>query len=153
MAITRSAGNIGWIGPVLYMIAYPFGTLILSRYLFYLGYRSGLEGVSRFMESGKLQLITDSLTILGLVVIGALAAAFVVVPFPIIIRSAGGAQNVLVNLETLLNNIFPRILPLLLTLFVYWLYGKKKWSPMAIMGLILVFAAIVTALGYLFRAY
>lgn len=152
MAITRSAGAVGWLGPVLYMIAYPFGTMILSNYLFKLGYRSGLEGISKFMSSGKLEVVTEALTILGLVVIGALTASFVNVPLPIQIKSIEGG-NVLVDFEVLINSVFPRLLPLLLTLFVYFLYGKKKWSPMAVMGLILVLAAVLTLLGFLFGVY
>lgn len=152
MAITQSAGNFGWLGPLLYMIIYPVGTLILSNYLFKLGYRSGLEGISKLMASGRLELITDALTILGLTVIGALTASFVRVPLPIQIRSIEGG-NVLVDLEQLINNVFPMLLPLLLTLLIYRLYGKKKWSPMAIMGLILVLAAIITLLGFIFKVY
>jgi len=154
MAITRSAGTegVGWIGPVLYLIAYPLGTLLLSRYLFNLGYKSGLEGVSKFMASGKLQTLTDALSILGLLVIGALAASFVTFPLPIIIRSIEGG-NVLVDLEALIEGLFPRLLPLLLTLFVYYLYGKKKWSPMIIMGMIFLLAAAITLVGYIFGVY
>lgn len=152
MAITRSAGTLGWIGPVLYMIAYPVGTLILSHYLFKLGYRSGLEGISKFMASGKLDQITQSISILGLMVVGALTASYVNVPLPIQIKSIEGG-NVIVDFEALINNIFPRLLPLLLTLFVYYLYSKKKVSPMAIMGIILVISAILTGLGYLLGVY
>lgn len=152
MAITRSAGSLGWIGPVLYMIAYPLGTLFLSNYLFKLGYRGGLESISKFMESGKLDLITESITILGLIVVGALTASFVSVPFPIQIKSIEGG-NVLVDFNALLNSIFPKVLPLALTLVVYKLVGKKKWSPLKVMGLILVLAAILTGLGLLFGVY
>jgi len=152
MAITRSAGDFGWLGPVLYMIAYPVGTLFLSNYLFKLGYRGGLDSISKFMESGKLDIITESITILGLIVVGALTASFVNVPLPIQIRSIEGG-NVLVNFEVLVNNIFPKLLPLLLTLFVYKLVGKKKWSPLKVMGLILVLAAVLTLLGVIFGVY
>lgn len=152
MAITRSAGQIGWLGPVLYMVAYPIGTLILSNYLFKLGYRSGLEGISKFMASGKLDQITESLSILGLIVVGALTATYVNVPLPIQIKSIEGG-NVIVDFEALINGIFPNLLPLLLTLFVFYLYGKKKVSPMAIMGIILVISAILTGLGYLLGVY
>lgn len=152
MAITRSAGDFGWLGPVLYMVAYPLGTLFLSNYLFRLGYRSGLDSIGKFMESGKLDLITEALTILGLVVVGALTASFVSVPFPVQIKSIEGG-NVLVNFDALINSIFPKLLPLALTLVVYRLVGKKKWSPLAVMGLIAVLAAVLTALGYIFGVY
>ncbi len=152
MAITKSAGSLTWLGPVLYMIAYPLGTLFLSHYLFKLGYRSGLEGISKFMASGKLELLTDTLTILGLIVIGALTASYVNVPLPIQIKSIEGG-NVLVDFNSLINGIFPKLLPLSLTFFIYFLYGKKKISPMTIMGLILVMAAVLTGIGYLFGVY
>lgn len=153
MAITRSAGDFGWLGPVLYMILYPVGTAFLSNYMFRLGYRGGLESISQFMESGKLELITESVTILGLIVVGALTASFVAVPLPIQIRSGAGFDNVLVDFQVLVNNIFPQLLPLLLTILVYFLVGKRKWSPIKVMGLILVLAAVLTALGYLFKVY
>jgi len=152
MAITRSAGEIGWLGPILYMVAYPVGTFILSNYLFKLGYRSGLEGISKFMASGKLEQITESLSILGLIVVGALTASYVSVPLPIQIKSIEG-NNVIVDFEALINGIFPKLLPLLLTVFVFYLYSKKKVSPLSIMGVILVISAILTGLGYLLGVY
>lgn len=152
MAITRSAGNFGWLGPVLYMVLYPVATAILSNYMFRLGYRGGLESISQFMASGKLELITESVTLLGLIVVGALTASFVSVPLPIQIKSIEGG-NVLVDFNALINNIFPQLLPLLLTILVYFLVGKKKWSLIKVMGLILVLAAVLTALGYLFQVY
>jgi mannose/fructose/N-acetylgalactosamine-specific phosphotransferase system component IID len=152
MAITRSAGSAGWLGPVLYMIAYPVGTLFLSNYMFKLGYKSGLESISKFMESGRLDLITESLSILGLLVVGALAASYVQFPLPLQIKSIEGG-NVLVDFQSLLNNIFPSLLPLALTIVVYRLFGKRKWSPLKIMGLILVLAAVVTAIGYISGVY
>ena len=107
MAITRSAGDFGWLGPVLYMVAYPLGTLFLSNYLFKLGYRSGLDSIGKFMESENL-LITEALTILGLVVVGALTASFVSVPFPVQIKSIEG-ETYLLTL-TLINSIFPQVI-------------------------------------------
>ena len=53
------------------------------------------------------------------------------------------------NLDNLLNTVFPNIVPLTLTLGVYRLYSKKHWTPLAIMGLILVLAAALTAIGYI----
>ena len=97
MAITRSAGDFGWLGPLLYMILYPVATAFLSNYMFRLGYKGGLESISQFMASGKLELITESVTILGLIVVGALTASFVAVPLPIQIRSGAGDNNVLVD--------------------------------------------------------
>ena len=156
ISISQAIPSAPWVGPVLYMVAYPLGTFYLSWYLFKLGYRSGLEGMSAFMASGKLDKLTDSMTMLGLIVTGALTASYVSVSVPIkivkdILDPSTGEMlkdQVLFDADTMLNNIFPALLPLLLTLGVYHLYTKKHWSPIKLMGLILVMALALTGIGY-----
>lgn len=156
LSISQTSQNMSWLGALLYMIVYPVGTFILSWNLFKLGYRSGLEGMQNFMSDGKLDKLTNAMTVLGLIVVGALTASFVNMIMPIqIVRDVFDAtqgvvlkSQVIFNADTMLNNIFPKILPLGLTLAVFYLYTKKKWSPLKLMGLILVLAAILTALGY-----
>ena len=92
---------------------------------------------------------------LGLLVVGALTASFVSCSIPLqivkdVFDPATGetlAGQVIFDADTVINNIFPRLLPLLLTLGVYYLYAKKKWSPLKLMGLILALAAMLTAMG------
>lgn len=152
MSITKAAGAYGWIGPVIYLIGYPVGTAIISWKLWMLGYRTGLEGIHKFMSSGKLEQLTSAMTILGLVVVGSLTAQFVSMSIPVSITPPGG-ETAAINLDTLLNNIFPKLMPLLLTFGIYHLYAKKKWKPIAIMGLIMGIAIVLTGLGYLTGAY
>lgn len=152
MAITENTGNLSWIGPLLYIICYPLGTAILSWNLWKLGYKTGVDGVHRFMASGRLELITKAMSVLGLVVVGGLTASFVSVTLPIEITPPGGEAAVM-NLDTLVNNIFPGLLPLGLTLVIWQLYQRKKWTPLAIMGLVLALAIVLTAVGYLFGVY
>jgi len=156
LSISQTSQNMSWLGALLYMIVYPVGTFILSWNLFKLGYRSGLEGMQNFMSDGKLDKLTNAMTVLGLIVVGALTASFVNMVMPIqIVRDVFDAtqgvvlkNQVIFNADTMLNNIFPKLLPLGLTLAVFYLYTKKKWSPLKLMGLILVLAATLTALGY-----
>ena len=49
LSISQSSPTSAWIGPLLYMIAYPIITYTLSWWLFRMGYRSGLEGMQGFM--------------------------------------------------------------------------------------------------------
>lgn len=156
LSISQASSSIGWLGPVVYMIVYPVGTAILSWNLFKLGYKSGIEGMQGFMSTGKLNALTDTMTVLGLIVVGALTASFVNFTLPIqIIRDvfdpATGEtliNQVIFDADKVVNSIFPKILPLFLTLSVYYLYTKKKWSPLKLMGLILVLACILTFIGY-----
>ncbi|TCL60182.1 PTS system mannose/fructose/sorbose family transporter subunit IID [Allofournierella massiliensis] len=161
MSISQANQAISWMGAVLYMIVYPIGTFLLSWWLFRLGYRSGLTGMQSMMSSGRLDQLTNAMTILGLIVTGALTASYVSFPLPIqIVKDVFDASTgeilegvVLFNADDMLNGIFPHLLPLLLTLGVYYLYAKKKWSPLKLMGVILVLALAVTGIGYLFGVY
>ena len=160
LTISSSLTTAPWVGPLLYMIVYPVGTYLLSWKIFQLGYKAGLEGVQRFMASGQLDKIIRAVTVLGLLVVGALTASFVTCTLNIDIKTAAqvfdeasqtyvdGSISVF-NLDNLLNSVFPKVVPLALTLFVYWLYAKKNWKPIVIMLLILVLAAALTAIGYI----
>ena len=152
IAITNAAGNFGWVGPVLYMVGYPILTGVISWNLWKYGYKTGVEGVHKFMVSGQLDKLTSAMTVLGLFVVGALTANYVTMVMPIQITPPGG-ESAAVNLDTLINNIFPKILPLALTLVIWRLYTAKKWKPVAIMGLIFALAAVLTGLGYLTGFY
>ena len=108
--------------------------------------------IHRFMSTGRLEQITKAMSVLGLVVVGALTASFVTLDLPVIITPPGGEEAIL-NLNDLINTIFPKLLPLGLTLVVWRLYSKRKWSPLTIMGLVLVIAVVLTGIGYLFGVY
>jgi mannose/fructose/N-acetylgalactosamine-specific phosphotransferase system component IID len=161
LSISQASQSIAWLGPVVYMIAYPILTYVLSWNLFKLGYKSGIEGMHGFMSAGKLDKLTDTMTLLGLVVVGALTASFVNFSLPIkIVRDVFDAtkntvleNQVIFDADKIVNSIFPKILPLCLTMFVYYLYSKKKWSPLKLMGLILVLACGLTLIGYLTGYY
>lgn len=156
LSISQGNASTSWLGALIYMLVYPLGTCALSWWLFKLGYKSGLEGMQSMMASGKLDALTDAMTVLGLIVVGALTASFVScsIPFQIVKDVYDGTtgeiipNTVIFNMDNMLNAIFPKILPLGLTLLVYWLYAKKKWSPLKLMGLILILALALTGLGY-----
>lgn len=156
LSLSQANPAMAWLGPVVYMIVYPFGTMALSWWLFKKGYKSGLEGMQTMMSAGKLDYLTDAMSVLGLIVVGALTASFVSCTIPLqIVKDVFNAETgevlanqVLFNADSMLNAIFPKIVPLALTLLVYFLYAKKKWSPMKLMGLILVLAVALTGLGY-----
>ncbi|QOX64192.1 PTS system mannose/fructose/sorbose family transporter subunit IID [Anoxybacterium hadale] len=156
LSISQASPATSWLGPLIYMVAYPIGTAFLSWNLFKLGYKSGLEGMHGFMSTGKLDTLTDTMTVLGLTVVGALTASFVTVSIPFkIVKDVFDAtqgvvleDQVLFEADKMLNSIFPHLVPLLLTLGIYYLYSKKKWSPLKLMGLILAAAGVLTFIGY-----
>lgn len=156
LTITMTITNIGnvflYLGPLLYAVGYPVLTSIMSWRLWNVGYSTGIGFMKKFMKSGKLELITKTMTILGLIVVGALIASFVSLSIPLVITPPGG-ETAAVNVDDMINAIFPNLLPLLLTIGVYRLYAKKKKSPLFIMGFILVIAILLTIIGKLSGIY
>lgn len=147
MTITNLGGIFYYLGPALYLLGYPLVTALISYKMWHIGYKTGVEGIHKFIESGRLNQITSAVTILGLIVIGALAASYVSVVIPVEIIPPGG-ETAAVNLNQMIDKIFPNILPLILTYGVYVLYAKKKKSPLFIMFIILCLSLILTCLGY-----
>lgn len=133
ICMTISQSGVSWLGPIVYMVVYPVGTAIVSWKLFQLGYKGGLEGMQSLMASGKLDRLTNAMVLMGLIVVGALTASYVTctIPFGIvgdIFDATTGAttQAVIFDTNTMLDGFFPKLLPLLLTLWIYHLYTHKK---------------------------
>ena len=81
--INQASTATSWLGAALYLVAYPILTCCLSYFLFKFGYRSGLEGMQNIMATGQLDKLTNTMTVMGLIVVGALTASFVSVSLPI----------------------------------------------------------------------
>ena len=158
LSIASAIPGSAWVGALLYMIIYPLGTYLLSWKLFNLGYKAGLDGVQRFMASGELDRIMQAITVLGLIVVGALTASFVTCNLNIDIKTAAqvfdsasgtyveGVISVF-NLDNLLNNVFPHIVPLALTLGLFFLMKKKNWKPVTCIALLLVIGLVGAFFG------
>lgn len=152
MTVTNYGGAMYYVGPLLYGIGYIILAYLLSKNMWNLGYRTGIESMKTFIDSGQLDVITKTMTILGLIVVGGLAASYVNLTIPLVITPPGG-ETAAVDVDAMINNVFPKLLPLLLTLAVYWLYSRKKKSPLFIMGVILLLAIALTIIGALSGAY
>ncbi|MDD7282144.1 PTS system mannose/fructose/sorbose family transporter subunit IID [Floccifex sp.] len=130
------------MGPILYFIVL-FGCEMALRYgLLYWSYNLGMKAVSMMTEYA--QEFTHAASILGVFVVGALIANY-----------GGGTQLGIVIengespivIQNYLNMILPCLLPLLLTLLMYFLIKKKGWTPVKCIGLILVIGIVGAIFG------
>lgn len=136
------------LGPILYAVL--ISTLVLgASYGFWtLGCRLGRAAVPRILSSGWLQAVTEGASVVGLTVLGALAAITVQVSTPASIR-LGGA---LVGLQPdLLDPILRGLLPLALTLGV-WALLRRGVPSIRVIGVLFVLGIDLTYLGLLGQA-
>ena len=90
----------------------------------------------------KANAIRESVIMLGTIVIGAVAASWISITTPMVIP--GG-----IALQTgVFDAIFPKLLPMVVVLFCYWLMSKKKLAPTTVMLVLVGIALIGVLLGF-----
>ncbi|RKW16728.1 MAG: PTS mannose transporter subunit IID, partial [Cardiobacterium sp.] len=121
LAIT---GNI--MGPLLFFIGINIIRILTRWYSMKYGYEKGTEIVSD-MEGGQLQKLTTGASILGLFVMGGLVARWASLNIPLEIARYTNQKNeeVVVTVQSVLNDLLPNLVPLLLTFLCMYLLKRK----------------------------
>lgn len=144
LAFTVGLGRSGNVmGPILHVLL-TGGTIIAINYALWMrGYSFGRQAVEQLLGEGVFDNVIDAAGILGCMVMGALTGNFVSISSPFVIEIG---QTQIGLQETLFDAIMPEMLPLLLTLWVYWLLNRGK-KPTRIMVYLLVLGVIGSLLG------
>ncbi|MDN6294352.1 MAG: PTS system mannose/fructose/sorbose family transporter subunit IID [Alkalibacterium gilvum] len=138
-ASLATEGNIA--GPILFLIAFNIVHFGLRFFLMHYGYGMGTRAVKVLKEST--QKVSRAASIVGLTVVGALVASYINFNLDWTIQ----AGEIPVNIqEEVLNAIMPGLLPLLYTVFCYWLL-KKGRSPLALIGMTVVIGLVGSFIG------
>ncbi len=119
-------GAIIWI---LISAALYFVKMALSQ----LGYSSGTKLITSFGE--RLNIFTDAVSVMGLMVVGTIVATVIKIYTPLTFRS--GKVSLSIQTEVI-DKIMPALLPALLAGLIYWLLGKKWWTPTKVILLLVV---------------
>lgn len=131
-----------FFGLVLWMCV-TFAIKFSSILFFKAGYKSGTNIIESVKE--KMQLITKSVSVIGLMVVGGLIATSI---------RANVAWNYSIgdakfNGQELIDSIMPALIPALLTGLVYYLLGRKKMTPVKIILVVIFISIIAYVLGIL----
>jgi len=120
-------GNI--LGPILFLLVFNVPH-ILVRWLFTRwGHVLGTGVLHRVQKSGMMESLTYGASIIGLMVVGAMAASMINITIPI----SFGAGEAKTEVQGIIDNIMPCLLPLVSFGIVYWLLGRKV-KPLTIIG-------------------
>jgi mannose/fructose/N-acetylgalactosamine-specific phosphotransferase system component IID len=127
-----SQGNV--LGPIFHVLLFSIYCLVVSYTMFFSGYRTGRNAITKLLSSETAKSITGALKIVSMMVVGALAAANIRVRTPIQ-GKFGGSEVVL---QKVLDAILPRMLPLAVLILVLYLLKSRKMSTIAVLGLLFV---------------
>ncbi|UQS83432.1 PTS system mannose/fructose/sorbose family transporter subunit IID [Bombilactobacillus thymidiniphilus] len=135
-------GNI--LGPLLFLLIFNVPAILARYYGLWIGYNIGSSFVEKIQKTGLMDKLSYGASVLGLAVVGAMVATMVTVKMPFKIGSGSDATS----LQGIFDGIVPKILPLLFTLFIYWL-DKKGWKAQWILLLIAGIGIAGAGLGIL----
>lgn len=132
-------GNL--LGPLLFLILFNVPHLFIRYYGGVFGYKLGTNLLSTASDSGIMSKISKGATVVGLMVIGAMSASMV--RFQTGLSFNVGGTNF--QLQEYLNQIFPLLLPLLFTLFMFGLLkkGHKSTTLLLITIAVGIFGALL----------
>lgn len=143
--LTRSGdGNV--MGSIIYAVVIVIAAYGLSYWNFMFGYKAGSEAIMDFLEKGVLNKLIKGASIMGCMVMGGLVVNYVSATCGLEIVSSTTTYNVQ---ESFLDMVCPKILPLGVTLLVYYLMSKKRWSSLKIIGLIVIISVVGGLTGIL----
>lgn len=141
------------LGAIVYVVLEMIAILAIAYFFYLQGWQRGRDFVTDWLRSGTLDRVIVGASVLGNLVLGALAAQFILVfvaptihidgqsvtfgPYP-----EAGTGGTTLNMQTdILDKILPGLLPLGLVLLTWWLL-KRGWNPLRLLVIYLVISLV-----------
>lgn len=136
--------------PVGFLIAINATLLAIKAVMCDLGHKLGTSVIERL--SKEMAIISACASMVGVTVIAGLAAKFV--KMTVAIQFAAGAaeegvKQSTVNIQGMLDNIAPALLPMLYMLLMYYLIKKRNWNTYQLVILTIIAGVLLSVLGIL----
>jgi PTS system mannose-specific IID component len=123
-----------YFGPIMFTLIFELIIYSIGYWMFMYGYKKGKSSVVSILKSGLLDKVTNAFSIVGLMVVGTMAATRVTIKTPLVWHVG---QSV-IKLQSLFNQLAPSLIPLLITLLVWWLLRKKVNASIIVVGIFVV---------------
>ncbi len=127
-------GVIIWVAACLLICVFRWKQLRFA-------YGKGVSLVTDMRD--QLNALTDSATVLGVFMVGALVATMVNIKFAWVPQIG----KVTMNIQNNLDMIIPKLLPAAVVGFVYWMLGKKGMTSTKAIFIVLILCVILGGLG------
>lgn len=132
------------LGVLLFILIYGVTQSVCKKVLLDAGYRLGASFVDKVFQSGLMRLATTAASILGLIMVGSMAATTVSVPLTWTIGTSAETSVVVLDL---LNAIYPGILSVAIVLLMMWLIKRKQVRPTLLILCVIGAGLLGAALG------
>lgn len=133
---SNMAINGSVFGPILFLIIFNGVQFALRFFLMYWSYDMGNKAIDILTAHAKE--FTHAASLLGVFVVGALTSNYGATTIATTI--ANGESPIVI--QDILDGVLPKMIPLAITLLLYWLLKKKGWTPVKCIFLLLVVGLI-----------
>ena len=134
------------LGAIMPIILYTGISMFIGYFLCIRGYTIGRNSILQLLQNGKIKDLIEGAAVLGLFMMGALAASYISIKTPLEIAVKNSQPIVL---QQILDSIVPGLLELVAVFAIYFYMKKKGPNYNIIMGTILVLSVIASVLGVL----
>ena len=132
-------GNV--LGPILFVAFYV--VVFIGRVaLTFVGYDLGVNAIGTITKNSEI--VSNSATILGITVLGALICDYVNLNIVASITTAAGNS---VAIQTFFDMIIPNLLPFAVVMLIFYFIRKKQASPLILISAIITLCLIGSLLG------
>ncbi len=133
------------LGAIFYIVVWNLVVTLGMRFLYYKGYELGGKAVE-IIVGEKANAIREAVVMLGTIVIGAVAASWINITTSFKMLNADGSP--IIDLQSTLDGICPKLLSAAAVIFCWWLMSKKKISPTIVMLILVVIAFLGVLVGF-----
>lgn len=130
------------IGPIFYIISYAIVGTLISYFSFRSGYKLGVKSIDIIIGENAKR-ITSAFNVLGVMVIGGLAASNIRLNTVLEIPMGDKVKP----LQEVLDGIFPGIFPLLAVILSWYLVSKKQMSATKVILILTIISTIGVLIG------
>ena len=123
-------------GPILFLLIFNIVQFALRFFLMNWSYKLGTTAIELLTSNAKE--FTRSASMLGVFVVGALTSNYGATTINLTIEN-GEAPIVI---QSILDGILPKLIPLTIVLGLYFLMKKKGWTPVKCIGLLLIIGLV-----------
>ncbi len=128
-------------GPILFLLIFNIVQMALRFFLMNWSYELGSKAIEILTANAKE--FTRAASMLGVFVVGALTSNYGGTTIALTIEN--GESPIVI--QSILDGILPKLIPLGITLGLYFLIKKKGWTPVACIGLLLVVGLLGALVG------
>lgn len=138
---SNMAINGSFAGPILFLIIFNAVQFGVRFWLMGWSYKLGTQAIELLTANAKE--FTRAASMLGVFIVGALTSNYG--GTTVALEIANGDAPI--NIQSILDGVLPKLIPLGLTLMLYFLMKKKGWTPIKCIVLLLVIGLVGAFIG------